>query len=97
MRKETNPKPLERPVFWSHITLASLHKNKNNKPTSLINRYSAVISIDIITRTYEQVLKAEKLSNKAASVTSGLRSPTKMLKWPAFTNSLDSLKEQANK
>ena len=98
LRKETNPKPLERPVFWSHITLASLN---NDRPTSLINRYSFVTCIDISRRAYEQVLKAEKLSNKAASVTSGLRSPTNMLKWPAFnghkTHSVSqaSLKEKA--
>lgn len=32
---------------------------------------------------YEQVGYPEKKANKAASVTSGQRSPTKILKWPA--------------
>jgi hypothetical protein len=33
-----------------------------------------------MSNTYEQVEYAEKKANKAASVTSGQRSPTKMLK-----------------
>lgn len=32
--------------------------------------------------TYEQVGYTEKQANSVASVTSGLRSPTKTLKWP---------------
>lgn len=34
-------------------------------------------------QTYEQLLYTEKQEKRVASVISGLRSPTKMLKWPA--------------
>lgn len=42
---------------------------------------------------YEQVWYTEKQANNVASVTSGLRSPTKMLKWPTNQDNNKQIKE----
>lgn len=82
LRKETKPKPLERPVFWSHITLASLHRHKLHLSRK-VHQGLGYRVLGFRNWTYEQVEYTEKHANKVASVTSGLRSPTKMLKWSA--------------